>query len=77
MTDRLTASTAFDGAEGRPEQGSAQPRRTVVRDVMTRSIVSVRPDTGFDETARILRGNSVRAVPVLDAEGQLLGVVWA
>jgi CBS-domain-containing membrane protein len=75
MTDRLTASTAFDGAVRHPERDNAQLRRTLVRDVMTTSIVSVRPDTGFDEIARILRANSVRAVPVLDAEGQLLGVV--
>jgi CBS-domain-containing membrane protein len=77
MADRPTASTAFDPVMRHPEAGGTGLRRTPVRDVMTTAIVSVRPDTGFDEIARILRGNHVRALPVLDAEGHLLGVVSA
>jgi CBS domain-containing protein len=79
MIDRVTATapTDLDEAVSHPGQGSGQLRRTLVRDVMTTAIVSVRPDTGFDEIARTLRGNYVRAVPVLDAQGELLGVVSA
>lgn len=50
-------------------------RRTTVRDVMTTAVVSVSPDAPFTEVARELYGNAVRAVPVVDADGRLLGVV--
>ncbi|MHA6794259.1 CBS domain-containing protein [Pseudonocardia bannensis] len=50
-------------------------RRTRVREVMTTAVVSVAPETGFDEVARVLVANAVRAVPVLDPDGRLLGVV--
>jgi CBS-domain-containing membrane protein len=77
MIDRVTATVTTDlnEAVSHPCEGSAPLRRTLVRDVMTTAIVSVRPDTCFDEIARTLRGNYVRAVPVLDAQGELLGVV--
>ncbi|MDT7633547.1 MAG: hypothetical protein QOI50_5477, partial [Pseudonocardiales bacterium] len=52
MIDRVTATATTD-----LDEGSAQLRRTLVRDVMTTAIVSVRPDTCFDEIARTLRGN--------------------
>lgn len=49
-------------------------RRTLVRDVMSTVVVSVTPDSTFDEVARALVGRGVRAVPVLD-DGRLIGVV--
>jgi CBS domain-containing protein len=58
-----------------PTTPRVQLRRTLVRDVMTTEVVSVAPDNEFDEVARILRENAVRAVPVLDAQHRLLGVV--
>ena len=50
-------------------------RRSTVRDVMTTSVLSVPSDTPFTEVARVLFTGGVRAVPVLDGEGRLLGVV--
>ncbi|GAA4677645.1 CBS domain-containing protein [Pseudonocardia yuanmonensis] len=49
-------------------------RRTLVRDVMSTRVVSVGPDTEFDEVARLLALHAVRAVPVLEGT-RLLGVV--
>jgi CBS domain-containing protein len=49
-------------------------RRTLVRDVMSTRVVSVGPDTDFDEVARVLALHAVRAVPVLEGT-RLLGVV--
>jgi CBS domain-containing protein len=46
-----------------------------VRDVMTASVVSVRPEDTVQEAARALRDNRISAVPVLDQEGRLLGIV--
>ena len=50
-------------------------RRTLVQDVMTAAVESVRPYAVFEAVARILRVSGVRAVPVLDADGHLLGVI--
>ncbi|MHA6781784.1 CBS domain-containing protein [Pseudonocardia saturnea] len=50
-------------------------RQTTVRDVMTTGVLSVGPDAAFTEVARVLSTGAVRAVPVLDQEGRLLGVV--
>jgi CBS domain-containing protein len=50
-------------------------RRTTVGDVMTTGVLSVGPDAPFLEVATTLFTGAVRAVPVLDAEGLLLGVI--
>lgn len=72
MSEQATTPAPATGSPGKP---SHHPRRTLVRDVMTTAVVSVRPDTAFENVADILRSNWVRAVPVLDQEGQLLGVI--
>lgn len=50
-------------------------RRSMVRDVMTTSVLSVPVDAPFAEVTRVLLTGRVRAVPVLDGDGALLGVV--
>jgi len=50
-------------------------RRSTVADVMTRDVVSVRAETPTADVALLLHDRRVRAVPVLDADGRLLGVV--
>ena len=46
-----------------------------VREAMTRSVISVDRDTPLREVARALIDNSISGVPVVDANGALLGVV--
>jgi CBS domain-containing protein len=58
-----------------PGERPAELRRTLVRDVMTTAVVSVSPDATFEDVANTLRFKGVRAVPVLDPEERLLGVV--
>ena len=45
------------------------------RDVMTGTVVTVRPETPVREIARLLLEHRVSAVPVTDAAGTLLGIV--
>jgi CBS domain-containing protein len=47
----------------------------IVRDVMTSPVLSVRQDTPFEEIAAALRRHRVSAFPVLDEDGQVIGVV--
>ncbi|MDT7553119.1 MAG: hypothetical protein QOI16_1655 [Pseudonocardiales bacterium] len=51
------------------------PRRTTVGEVMTTKVVSVPPSLPVPEVAATLFSAEVRAVPVLDDEGDLLGVI--
>ncbi|MFE2560936.1 CBS domain-containing protein [Streptomyces sp. NPDC059352] len=48
--------------------------RTIDR-LMTREVVSVHGDTPFKEIVRTLSQNQVTAVPVVDGEGRVVGVV--
>lgn len=45
------------------------------RDVMASSVITVRPDTSVSDVAAILLNNRISAVPVLDADGALVGIV--
>jgi CBS domain-containing protein len=44
-------------------------------DVMVSAVISVRPTARVEEVARILLANHISAVPVIDEEGELLGIV--
>jgi CBS domain-containing protein len=48
---------------------------TLVRDVMTTEVVAVEPSTPFKEIAARLVLHRISAVPVLDADRRVLGVV--
>jgi CBS domain-containing protein len=45
------------------------------RDVMTKAVISVHPDTTVREIARLLLDKGVSAVPVIDNNGALIGMV--
>ena len=49
--------------------------KTLVRDVMTTEVVTVDPWTPFTEIVTRLAEHRISAAPVLDAEGNVLGVV--
>ncbi|MHB1285790.1 MAG: CBS domain-containing protein [Leptospirales bacterium] len=47
----------------------------MAKDLMTTSVVSVRPETSLRDLADVLVKNRLNGVPVLDAHGKFLGVV--
>ncbi|WP_084965952.1 CBS domain-containing protein [Thermoactinospora rubra] len=49
--------------------------RTKVSDIMTTDVVSVTPATPFKDVAETLIANAVSAVPVVDRDGRVVGVV--
>ena len=50
-------------------------RHLRVDDVMTRRVVTVQVGTSFKDVARVLADRRVSAVPVLDGDGKLVGIV--
>ena len=47
----------------------------MVGDVMVAPVVSVQPATSFKQTVRLLQEHRVSALPVIDRDGRLLGVI--
>jgi CBS domain-containing protein len=45
------------------------------RDVMTEQVITVTPDAAVTEVARLLLEKGISAVPVKDAEGEIIGMV--
>jgi CBS domain-containing protein len=46
-----------------------------IHDVMTRSVLTVRPETPLKDVARLLIDSGISGVPVVDEDGAVLGVV--
>ncbi len=47
----------------------------LARDVMTRNVVTVGPDTAVSEIARLLLEKRISGVPVVESDGRLVGIV--
>jgi CBS domain-containing protein len=67
VTDRDITCRAV--AEGR------NPLDLAARDVMSKPVVTVSPDTSFDECAKTMEDHQIRRVPVVDEHGCLCGIV--
>lgn len=69
--------SAISGGIGHDQPGAARRRApaTVVGDVMTRAVVAVHADLAFKEIIASLARNRVSAVPVIDDEHRVVGVV--
>lgn len=50
------------------------PNTTKVGDIMSRSVVSVSPDDDVGEAARIMAGDQIRRLPVIQ-DGRIVGMV--
>ena len=54
---------------------SRSPADTPVADVMTADVICCGQEMGIDEIAELMRSHRVRHLPVLDADGDVIGVV--
>jgi CBS domain-containing protein len=52
-----------------------EPTKYFVRDIMTRDIVKVMPDTSVSEIALLMSQHRISGVPVVDEQDRVLGVV--
>ena len=51
------------------------PATTAVGEVMSSDVIVCRPETNLDDCKRMISSCRVRHVPVVDAEGRLVGIV--
>ncbi len=47
----------------------------LARDIMTRDVVTASPDTPVPDLARMMLERRISAVPIVDGEGRVLGIV--
>jgi len=45
------------------------------KEIMTKNVITVKPDTTVEEIAKILATNHISGVPVVDNENRVLGIV--
>ncbi|MGD9329799.1 MAG: CBS domain-containing protein [Desulfobacterales bacterium] len=45
------------------------------KDIMTRNVITVSPDTDITQATKILLEHRINGLPVLDADGKLVGIV--
>lgn len=67
LTDRDIATLVV--AEGK------DPETTTARDIATRNVVTVHPDEDLDAALQLMARHQVRRIPVVQQDGQLVGIV--
>lgn len=55
--------------------GGLNPKKTPVADVMTTHVRWCRPDESLDAVAQKMSATQIRRMPVLDADGHVIGIV--
>jgi CBS domain-containing protein len=67
LTDRDIATQVV--AEGK------DPETTTARDIATRNVVTVHPNEDLDAALQLMARHQVRRIPVVQEDGQLVGIV--
>lgn len=57
------------------DRGEHDVLQQVVADVMTRDVITLPPDADHPEAARLMEESSIKRVPVVSGDGQLVGLV--
>ena len=71
----LAAKTAEQVAHIGALEAVELPSHLTVRDLMTPDVLAARPDQSLGEVARLMIEKDVRAIPVVDEGGALMGMV--
>ena len=69
---RVSASSLLPTAR---EQTDYLAKKFVVRDMMTRNVQTVNPDTPLTEVAHRMRKNKLGCMPVVEGENTLVGII--
>lgn len=59
----------------RDDEDAIRRARTPVADVMTSAVVSVTSDAELEEVVELMLEHRIGAIPVVDGEGQVVGIV--
>ena len=73
--DRLCGVVTDRDIVTRALADSRDPPTTVLGDICTAEVVTVRPDESVDQAVHLMRSRAVRRLPVVDETGRPIGVV--
>lgn len=51
------------------------PRKTLIGDVMSGPIITIKESAGLGDAIRLMRSRGIRRLPVIDEDGELAGIV--
>lgn len=60
---------------GRSRESPMNTRPQTAADIMTRDVITVRPDASIAEARQLMTAHGIRHLPVVDAAGAFVGVV--
>jgi CBS domain-containing protein len=72
---RCPVDVLLDNLRNRPPAWVRKAAATTAADLMTRTVVTTSPDADLPTTARRLLESGHRRLPVIDADGRLVGIV--
>ena len=49
--------------------------QTPVRELMSNKIISIKPDNTTSDAIRLMHGNNIRRLPVIDNDGNMIGII--
>lgn len=75
VAEGLIAVTPVQVVQHSHRQGGAFPRHLTVADVMTRDVARVGPETPVAEVVGLLVDRAIRALPVVDGAGRVVGII--
>lgn len=75
VTEGLIALTPVEVIQHSHREGGPFPRHLTVADVMTRNVAQVMPDTSVAEVVGQLIDRGLKALPVVDADRHILGII--
>lgn len=56
-------------------EGEALPAAETVGEVMTEQVVTITPEASIGEAARVMTNRGVKRLPVVDLDGELVGII--
>ncbi len=75
LTSRLRVSGDEEQASKIDKESYHAPEEVTVSEVMTRDVVTVHPDTDMYEAIGIMYEHKFGALPVVDDEGKVVGIL--
>jgi CBS domain-containing protein len=73
--DRLVGTVTDRDIAVKVVSEGKDPERTTVLEVASKELVTVHPDQDLEEALKLMAHNQVRRLPVVEQDGQLVGVL--
>jgi len=49
--------------------------QTSIRELMSKNLISIKPDSTISDAIELMHGNNIRRLPVIDNDGKMVGII--